>query len=86
MIISKAMVRQAEIAIETADVIVLMVDVKTGVTAADHDVAVMLRKSEKPVVVAVNKVDNVGSPPEVYEFYNLGMGKFSRYRPYMVLV
>lgn len=74
--IKKQMVHQAEIAIETADVIVLMVDVKTGVTAADHDVAVMLRKSEKPVVVAVNKVDNVGEvPPEVYEFYNLGMGE-----------
>lgn len=81
------MVRQAEIAIETADVIVLMVDVKTGVTAADHDVAVMLRKSEKPVVVAVNKVDNVGEVPlKFMSFIIWEWGKFSRYRPYMVLV
>jgi len=74
--IKQQMVRQAQIAIETADVIVFLVDAKTGLTAADEDVAVMLRKSEKPVVVAVNKVDNVGeTPPEVYEFYNLGMGE-----------
>ncbi|NLX63331.1 MAG: ribosome biogenesis GTPase Der [Clostridiaceae bacterium] len=74
--IKQQMVRQAQIAIDTADVIVLMVDVKTGLTAADEDVAVMLRKSAKPVVVAVNKVDSVGeTPPEVYEFYNLGMGE-----------
>jgi GTP-binding protein len=70
------MVRQAQIAIDTADVIVLMVDIKTGLTAADEDVAVMLRKSAKPVVVAVNKVDSIGqTPPEAYEFYNLGMGE-----------
>lgn len=74
--IKQQMLQQAQIAIETADVIILMVDAKSGLTAADHDVAVMLRKSEKPVVVAVNKVDNVGDlPPEVYEFYNLGMGE-----------
>jgi len=74
--IKQQMVRQAQIAIDTADVIVLMVDVKAGLTAADEDVAVMLRKSAKPVVVAVNKVDNVGdTPPEAYEFYNLGMGE-----------
>ncbi|NMA66016.1 MAG: ribosome biogenesis GTPase Der [Clostridiaceae bacterium] len=74
--IKQQMVRQAEIAIETADVIILMVDAKTGMTAADEDIATMLRKSDKPVVVAVNKVDNVGDvPPDVYEFFNLGMGE-----------
>jgi len=74
--IKQQMVRQAQIAIDTADVIVLIVDVKAGLTAADEDVAVMLRKSAKPVVVAVNKVDSVGeTPPEAYEFYNLGMGE-----------
>lgn len=74
--IKQQMVRQAQIAIDTADVIVLMVDIKTGLTAADEDVAVMLRKSAKPVVVAVNKVDSIGqTPPEAYEFYNLGMGE-----------
>ena len=74
--IKQQMVRQAQIAIDTADVIVLMVDVKTGLTAADEDVAVMLRKAAKPVVLAVNKADSVGStPPEAYEFYNLGIGE-----------
>ena len=74
--IKQQMVRQAQIAIDTADVIVLMVDIKTGLTAADEAVAVMLRKSAKPVVVAVNKVDSIGqTPPEAYEFYNLGMGE-----------
>lgn len=74
--IKRQMVRQAQIAIHTADVIVLMVDAKSGLTAEDEDVAVMLRKSEKPVVLAVNKVDNIGSPPpEAYEFYNMGMGE-----------
>jgi GTPase len=67
--------RQAQIAIDTADVIVLMVDSKTGMTAADEEVANLLRRSAKPVVLVVNKVDRIGStPPEVYEFYNLGMG------------
>jgi GTP-binding protein len=74
--IKQQMIRQAELAIETADVIIFMVDVKEGLTSADEDVAIMLRKSQKPVVVAVNKVDNVGdTPPEVYEFYNLGIGE-----------
>ncbi len=74
--IKQQMVRQAQIAIDTADVIVLLVDVRTGLTAADEDVAVMLRKSTKPVVVAVNKADSIGNPPpEAYEFYNLGMGE-----------
>jgi GTP-binding protein len=74
--IKQQMVRQAKIAIETADVIVMLVDVKTGLTAADEDVANILRKSSKPVVVAVNKVDRIGdTPAEVYEFYNLGLGE-----------
>lgn len=74
--IKQQMVRQAQIAIDTADVIILMVDIRTGLTAADEDVAVMLRKSAKPVVVAVNKADSIGStPPEAFEFYNLGMGE-----------
>ncbi|MEI6131734.1 MAG: ribosome biogenesis GTPase Der [Bacillota bacterium] len=70
------MKKQAEIAVETADVIVFMVDSRDGVTATDLDVANMLRKSKKPLVVAVNKVDRVGEmPAEVYEFYNLGIGE-----------
>ncbi len=74
--IKQQMVRQAQIAIDTADVIVLMVDIRTGLTAADEDVAVMLRKSAKPVIVAANKADSIGAPPaELYEFYNLGMGE-----------
>ena len=73
-IILKNMRLQAEIAIETADVIVFMCDLKTGATAADEDISVMLRKAQTPVVLAVNKVDKVGDPPpEFYEFYNLGM-------------
>lgn len=75
--IKKMMLRQAELAVETADVIIFLLDMKTGLTPADDDVAVMLRKSEKPIVVAVNKADNVGElPPDAYEFYNLGMGEF----------
>ena len=67
---------QAQIAIDTADVIVLVVNVKDGVTATDLDVAQMLQKSNKPVVVACNKVDNPGDDPmELYEFYNLGIGE-----------
>ncbi len=74
-IIMQQMKRQAEIAIETADVIIFMVDAKDGMTATDKEVATMLRKSHKPIVLTVNKVDRVGDPPpEVYEFYNLGMG------------
>ncbi len=66
---------QARIAINTADVIVLVTDIRTGVTAADMDVANMLLKSKKNVVLAVNKMDSVGPvDPEFYEFYNLGLG------------
>lgn len=67
--------RQAELAIEMADVVILMVNVKDGVTATDHDVASMLLKAQKKIVLAVNKVDSIGEPPmEFYEFYNLGLG------------
>jgi len=75
--IMQQMKRQAEIAIETADVIVFMVDAKEGLTASDHEVANLLRKTNKPVILAINKVDNIGEPPpEVYEFYNLAAGEF----------
>lgn len=71
----KFMRRQAEIAIETADVIIMVTDVKTGVTAADMDVASMLLRSKKPVCLAVNKCDSIGAVnPDVYEFYALGLG------------
>jgi len=71
--ILKYMRLQAEIAIETADVIIFMTDVKTGLTADDRDIARMLLKSNKPVVLCVNKVDQVGNLPyEFYEFYELG--------------
>ena len=72
-VILSQMKLQAEIAIESADVIVFLCDVKTGVTAADRDVAVMLKRSGKPVVPAINKCDRVGALPlEFYEFYELG--------------
>lgn len=67
--------RQAEVAIETSDVIVFLTDAKDGITHADEDVADMLRKSKKPVVLAVNKVDNPSMLDAVYEFYNLGIGE-----------
>lgn len=68
--------RQAELAIDRADVIVLVTDVRTGVTANDIDVANMLQKSGKSIVLCVNKCDTIGDPPmEFYEFYNLGLGE-----------
>ena len=71
----KFMRRQAEIGILLADCIIMVVDVRSGVTAADMDVATMLRKSGKPVALAVNKCDSVGpTNPDVYEFYSLGIG------------
>lgn len=74
-IILKQMRSQAEIAIETADVIVLVTDLKSGVVASDQEVAAMLQKSGKPIVLCVNKCDSIGAPdPEFYEFYNLGLG------------
>ncbi|MBQ4583261.1 MAG: ribosome biogenesis GTPase Der [Oscillospiraceae bacterium] len=66
---------QAQIAIENADVIVFVTDIKTGMTASDEDVARMLQRSGKPIVLAVNKMDSVGTVnPDFYEFYNLGLG------------
>ena len=66
---------QAELAIESADVIVLVTDIHSGVTAEDSEIASMLRKSGKPVLLCVNKCDSVGKPPaEFYEFYSLGLG------------
>ena len=71
----KFMRRQAEIGIELADAIIMVADVRTGVTAADQDVATMLRKSGKPVALAVNKCDSIGpTNPDVYDFYCLGIG------------
>ena len=71
----KFMRRQAEIGIELADAIVMVVDVRSGVTAADQDVATMLRKAGKPVALAVNKCDSIGLVnPDVFEFYALGIG------------
>lgn len=75
-IILSQMRRQAELAIEKADVTVLVTDLRCGVTANDYEVASMLQKSGKPVVLCVNKCDAVGEPPmEFYEFYNLGLGE-----------
>lgn len=75
-IILKQMRQQAEIAIETADVIMFIVDVKQGVVDSDMHVANMLRKAKKPVVLVVNKVDNMKTENfDVYEFYNLGLGE-----------
>ena len=74
-VILSQMRAQANIAIATADVIVLVTDLRSGVVATDQDVANMLQKSGKPVILCVNKCDSVGAPdPEFYEFYNLGMG------------
>ncbi|KRE54358.1 ribosome biogenesis GTPase Der [Paenibacillus sp. Soil522] len=73
--IMKSVRMQAELAIEEADVIIFMADAKTGLTHADDEVAQMLFRSGKPVVLAVNKVDNEGRMDEVYEFYGLGFGQ-----------
>lgn len=74
-VILTQMRRQAEVAVERADVIILVTDLRSGVTATDSDVAAMLQKCGKPVVLCVNKCDTVGEPPaEFYEFYNLGLG------------
>ncbi len=67
--------KQAEIAIQNATVIIFLCDIKTGLTASDQEVASMLLKSGKPVVLAVNKMDQTGrTNPDIYEFYNLGLG------------
>ncbi len=74
-VILSQMRRQAELAIDSADVIVLVTDIRSGVVATDAEVAQMLQKSGKPVVLCVNKCDGVGeTPAEFYEFYNLGLG------------
>lgn len=74
-IILSQMRRQAELAIDTADVTILVTDIRTGMVATDMEVASMLLKSGKPVVLCVNKCDKIGEPePEFYEFYNLGIG------------
>ena len=74
-IILSQMREQAQIAIDTADVIIFLTDVRQGLLDADSKVANMLRRSAKPVILAVNKVDNFDKfMPDVYEFYNLGIG------------
>ena len=74
-IILSSMRSQAQLAIDTANVIIMVVDMQTGVTATDAEIASMLLKSGKPIVLCVNKCDRIGDvPPEFYEFYNLGLG------------
>lgn len=74
-IILKQMRRQAQLAIDSAEVIIFVTDIRSGVVATDSEVAAMLRKSSKPVVLCVNKCDTVGElPADFYEFYNLGLG------------
>lgn len=74
-IILKQMRRQAQLAIDSAEVIIFVTDLRSGVVATDEDVAAMLLKSGKPIVLCVNKCDTVGETPlEFYEFYNLGLG------------
>ena len=73
-IILEQMRRQAEIAMEMSDAVIFMVDVKSGMTSADKDIAAMLKRSGKPIVLVCNKVDNIGDVPMgFYEFYNLGL-------------
>ena len=75
-VIISQMREQANLAIAMADVIVFVTDIKQGVTAADSDIALMLKKSKKPVILVCNKADNYGkTPDEIYEFYNLGLGE-----------
>lgn len=74
-VILKQMKRQAQIAIDSADVIIFVTDMRSGVVATDEEVAAMLQKSGKPIVLCVNKCDTIGElPPDFYEFYNLGIG------------
>ena len=74
-IILSQMRRQADMAVEIADVILFLTDIKQGVTAADYDIALMLKKSNKPIILVCNKSDTFGKKPdELYEFYNLGLG------------
>lgn len=74
-VITSQMREQANIAISVADVILFMTDIRNGVTPVDMEIAMMLKKSNKPIILACNKSDNYGEPPaELYEFYNLGIG------------
>lgn len=74
--ISSQMKQQADIAISMADVIIFVTDVKQGITNSDEEIALMLRKSKKPIILVCNKADNYGKDiPELYEFYNLGLGE-----------
>lgn len=74
-IILSQMRMQAQLAIDSSDVIVFVTDVRSGIVATDREVAIMLQKSGKPIVLCVNKCDTIGDPPpEYYEFYNLGLG------------
>ncbi|MBQ6131519.1 MAG: ribosome biogenesis GTPase Der [Selenomonadaceae bacterium] len=66
---------QAKIAVEEADAIIFVVDGRAGLTSADEDIGKMLRGTEKPIILAVNKIDNVNLESELYEFYNLGLGE-----------
>ena len=72
-IIISQMRRQAQMAIESAEVIILVVDMKSGITATDQEVAAMLQKSGKPIVLCVNKCDGVGEPPSVSYTHLLGL-------------
>ncbi|HEX3038395.1 MAG TPA: ribosome biogenesis GTPase Der [Oscillospiraceae bacterium] len=75
-VILSQMKMQAQLAIDAADVIVFVTDIRTGVVATDNDIAAMLLKSGRPIILCVNKCDSVGNPPaEFYEFYNLGLGE-----------
>ncbi len=74
-VILAQMREQAQLAIDSANVIIFVVDITTGITANDESIAAMLLKSGKPIVLCVNKCDSIGDPPpEIYEFYNLGLG------------
>ena len=74
-VILTQMREQANLAISMADVIIFLTDLKQGVTSADEDIAIMLRKSKKPIVLVCNKSDNFGkTSDDIYEFYNLGLG------------
>lgn len=75
-VIMKSMRRQAELAMDMADVILFVTDFRTGLTPVDEEIAQMLRKTKKPVILVCNKVDTVGAPPDdIYEFYSLGLGE-----------
>ena len=74
--ISSQMREQANIAMKLSDVIVFLTDIKQGVTATDQEIAVMLRKTKKPIILVCNKADSVGKTSnDIYEFYNLGLGE-----------